>query len=150
VDHLDSSLLINSNSHFRRTVTAKPGVKQTTITSYLCDYHFIRYQKTWKDAQKYCTTYHTDLATVSNKADMKRLMNAQYPARAWIGLQKNAPNIVWRWSQPGVKFNKSESEWFRGQPDIKGCVNGVNHQICAMMNHHSVFSYIYVCSGGAL
>uniref|UniRef100_A0A8D0D983 C-type lectin domain-containing protein n=1 Tax=Sander lucioperca TaxID=283035 RepID=A0A8D0D983_SANLU len=64
----------------------------------LCDYHFIRYQKTWKDAQKYCTTYHTDLATVSNKADMKRLMNAQYPARAWIGLD------CWSWSD-GSSFS---------------------------------------------
>ncbi|XP_032366348.1 macrophage mannose receptor 1 [Etheostoma spectabile] len=65
--------------------------------------------KTWKEAQKYCRKNHTDLATVSNQEDMKRLQH-HVPAGAWIGLQRD-----WRWSRPGVEFN--DSKWSPGQPD---------------------------------
>ncbi|XP_035863066.1 C-type lectin-like [Sander lucioperca] len=84
----------------------------------LCDYHFIGDKKTWKAAQEYCRKNHTDLATVANKADMKRLLGsttAQYQGGAWIGLQRD-----WRWSLPGVEFN--ESKWFAGEP------NNLNNQ----------------------
>uniref|UniRef100_A0A8C9ZFI2 C-type lectin domain-containing protein n=1 Tax=Sander lucioperca TaxID=283035 RepID=A0A8C9ZFI2_SANLU len=80
----------------------------SSIGGQLCEYHFIGYQKTWKAAQEYCSENHTDLATVSNQTDMQRLLNStteQYPDGAWIGLQNNTPNTVWRWSQPGVEFN---------------------------------------------
>ncbi|XP_078101240.1 C-type mannose receptor 2-like [Sander vitreus] len=104
----------------------------SSIGGQLYDYYFIGENMTWKDAQKYCRTHHTDLATVSNQTDMLRLLNsttAQYQAGAWIGLQENTPNnSVWRWSQSGVEFNESESEWSQGQPD-----NGDNQENCVMM-----------------
>uniref|UniRef100_A0A8C9XC25 Si:dkey-83f18.11 n=1 Tax=Sander lucioperca TaxID=283035 RepID=A0A8C9XC25_SANLU len=78
----------------------------------------LRRHKTWKAAQEYCRKNHTDLATVANKADMKRLLGsttAQYQGGAWIGLQRD-----WRWSLPGVEFN--ESKWFAGEP------NNLNNQ----------------------
>uniref|UniRef100_A0A8C9XHT1 C-type lectin domain-containing protein n=1 Tax=Sander lucioperca TaxID=283035 RepID=A0A8C9XHT1_SANLU len=90
----------------------------SSIGGQLCDYHFIGDKKSWKAAQEYCRKNHTDLATVANQTDMKRLLrstSAQYQGGAWIGLQRD-----WRWSQPGVKFN--ESKWFAGEP------NNLNNQ----------------------
>ncbi|XP_039667434.1 macrophage mannose receptor 1-like [Perca fluviatilis] len=95
----------------------------SSIGGQLYDYHFIGENMTWKAAQKYCRKYHTDLATVSNQTDMKRLLNStteQYPDGAWIGLQDNTPNIVWHWSLPGVKFNETESKWSQGEPNNLG------------------------------
>uniref|UniRef100_A0A8C9ZS19 C-type lectin domain-containing protein n=1 Tax=Sander lucioperca TaxID=283035 RepID=A0A8C9ZS19_SANLU len=81
------------------------------LGSQLYEYHFIKYEKTWKAAQEYCTKNHSDLATVSNETDMQRLQrHPQYRSGAWIGLQRD-----WRWSQPRVKFN--ESKWSTGQPN---------------------------------
>ncbi|KAF1385224.1 hypothetical protein PFLUV_G00105510 [Perca fluviatilis] len=63
---------------------------------------------------------------------MKRLLNsttAQYPGGAWIGLQNETTNRVWRWSLPGVEFNESESKWSTGQPDNKG-----DEELCVRMN----------------
>ncbi|KAF1385226.1 hypothetical protein PFLUV_G00105530 [Perca fluviatilis] len=104
----------------------------SSIGGQLYDYHFIGENKTWKEAQEYCRKNHTDLATVSNQTDMKRLLNsttARYADGAWIGLQENTTNIVWRWSQPRVEFNKSESNWYQGQPN-----NVDDQEICVRMN----------------
>ncbi|XP_035863297.1 C-type lectin domain family 4 member F-like [Sander lucioperca] len=128
----------------------------SSIGGQLCDYHFIGDKKTWKEAQDYCRENHTDLATVSNQTDMKRLHDAatakypQYQGGAWIGLKKNTPNIVWRWSLPGVEFNESESEWSPGQPDTKGCVNS-RLDNCVRMNggtwddFFSSTTYKFIC-----
>ncbi|XP_034738008.1 macrophage mannose receptor 1-like [Etheostoma cragini] len=88
----------------------------------LCDYRFIKEKKTWKEAQEYCRTNHTDLATVSNQGDMKRLKDhPQYQSGAWIGLQRD-----WRWSQSGVEFR--DSNWSYGQPD-----NQLNKEDCVVI-----------------
>ncbi|XP_039667172.1 macrophage mannose receptor 1-like [Perca fluviatilis] len=103
----------------------------SSIGGQLYDYHFIGEEKTWKEAQEYCRKNHTDLATVANQADMQRLLNstnARYPDGAWIGLQNNTPNTVWRWSLSGVEFNKNESKWFPGQPN-----NFNNQENCVRM-----------------
>uniref|UniRef100_A0A8C9ZNI2 C-type lectin domain-containing protein n=1 Tax=Sander lucioperca TaxID=283035 RepID=A0A8C9ZNI2_SANLU len=105
----------------------------SSIGGQLCDYHFIGYEKTWEEAQKYCRKNHTDLATVSNQTDMQRLLNStteQYQGGAWIGLQNKTTNTVCRWSQSGVEFNETESEWSPGQPDNKG-----NQEICVRMKN---------------
>uniref|UniRef100_A0A8C9XC38 C-type lectin domain-containing protein n=1 Tax=Sander lucioperca TaxID=283035 RepID=A0A8C9XC38_SANLU len=103
----------------------------SSIGGQLCDYHFIGENMTWKEAKEYCRKNHTDLATVSNQTDMQRLLNStteQYQGGAWIGLQDNTTNTVWRWSQPGVEFNETESEWSPRQPDNLG-----NQENCVRM-----------------
>ncbi|KAF1385215.1 hypothetical protein PFLUV_G00105420 [Perca fluviatilis] len=99
----------------------------SSIGGQLYDYHFIGENKTWEEAQEYCRKNYTDLATVSNQTDMKRLLNStteKYPDGAWIGLQRD-----WRWSLPGVEYNKSESNWSKTQPD-----NVDDQEICVRMN----------------
>ncbi|KAK2899958.1 C-type mannose receptor 2-like [Channa argus] len=103
------------------------------FTCRLYDYHFIKENKTWDEAQKYCKEKYTDLATVSNMTDMKRLINStESQDEAWIGLHSypGKENRKWHWSLPGVKFNKKEARWEAGQ----GNDNRGNLKNCALMN----------------
>uniref|UniRef100_A0A3B5QX13 C-type lectin domain-containing protein n=1 Tax=Xiphophorus maculatus TaxID=8083 RepID=A0A3B5QX13_XIPMA len=84
------------------------------IDCQLYEFHYINENKTWTEAQQYCREKHTDLATVTNMKDMKRLINisAGDQREAWIGLINN-----WRWSDGNSfsfrhwnnDFNNSES-----------------------------------------
>ncbi|XP_067379191.1 macrophage mannose receptor 1-like [Channa argus] len=99
------------------------------------DYHFIKENKTWDEAQKYCKEKYTDLATVSNMTDMKRLINStESQDEAWIGLHSypEKKNRKWHWSLPGVEFNEQKARWDAGQPDD----NRGNLENCALMNYN--------------
>uniref|UniRef100_A0A3Q2DYK2 C-type lectin domain-containing protein n=2 Tax=Cyprinodon variegatus TaxID=28743 RepID=A0A3Q2DYK2_CYPVA len=89
----------------------------------LYEYHYIKELKTWTEAQQYCREKHTDLATVSNMTDMKRLLcnSAGNMKEAWIGLydQRDAKR-TWHWSLPGVEFIESEKNWADDEPNNKG------------------------------
>ncbi|XP_036002865.1 C-type mannose receptor 2-like [Fundulus heteroclitus] len=93
------------------------------IHCHLYEYHYINVNKTWTEAQQYCREKHTDLATVSNMTDMKRLLNnsAGDMRGAWIGLH-DPPGVqrTWYWSLPGEEFNESEADWKEGEPSDKG------------------------------
>lgn len=87
-------------------------------------YHFINESKSWCDAKRYCRKHYTDLATVNNMTDQKRLNQTPLGEEgAWIGLHNKTKDREWHWSQPGVKFNETEAEkrWEMGgnrrQPD---------------------------------
>ncbi|XP_007540394.1 macrophage mannose receptor 1-like [Poecilia formosa] len=86
----------------------------------LYQYHYVNEEKTWTEAQQYCREKHTDLVTVTNMKDMKRLINisAGDQSEAWIGLydQTNTQRS-WHWSLPGVEFNESEKNWATGEPN---------------------------------
>ncbi|XP_078020320.1 putative C-type lectin domain family 20 member A isoform X2 [Epinephelus lanceolatus] len=91
---------------------------------HLHEYHFVKEEKTWTEAQQYCREHHTDLATVSNMTDMERLCDsAQNQDGAWIGLyslsQSTAgeDNRMWHWSLPGVEFNVTNTKWAPGEPN---------------------------------
>uniref|UniRef100_A0A3B3WJ73 C-type lectin domain-containing protein n=1 Tax=Poecilia mexicana TaxID=48701 RepID=A0A3B3WJ73_9TELE len=85
----------------------------------LYQFHYINEKKTWTEAQQYCREKHTDLVTVTNMKDMKRLINisAGDQREAWIGLfSEPEVNRTWFWSLPGMKFNESETKWNDGEP----------------------------------
>ncbi|XP_014870540.1 secretory phospholipase A2 receptor-like [Poecilia latipinna] len=56
------------------------------VVSQLYQFHYINEEKTWTEAQQYCREKHTDLVTVTNMKDMKRLINmsAGDQSEAWI------------------------------------------------------------------
>uniref|UniRef100_A0A096LSV2 C-type lectin domain-containing protein n=2 Tax=Poecilia formosa TaxID=48698 RepID=A0A096LSV2_POEFO len=85
----------------------------------LCQFHYINKEMTWTEAQQYCREKHTDLVTVTNMKDMKRLINVSDGdwSEAWIGLISKPEFIrTWFWSLPGVEFNESETNWNPGEP----------------------------------
>ncbi|XP_014827210.1 PREDICTED: C-type mannose receptor 2-like [Poecilia mexicana] len=89
-------------------------VQNHLMVCQLYQYHYVDENKTWTEAQQYCREKHTDLVTVTNMKDMKRLINisAGDQSEAWIGLydQTNTQRS-WHWSLPGVEFNESETNW---------------------------------------
>ncbi|MEQ2160971.1 hypothetical protein GOODEAATRI_004878, partial [Goodea atripinnis] len=96
------------------------------IDCQLYEYLYIKEEKTWTEAQQYCREKHTDLATVSNMRDMKRLLNISEGnmGEAWIGLyDQTAGKRKWYWSLPGVEFNESETNWASGEALDTGSEN---------------------------
>ncbi|XP_059211571.1 E-selectin-like [Centropristis striata] len=86
----------------------------------LDEYHFISETKTWTEAQSYCRKHHTDLATVTNKTDMKRLCNYTKNVKSgiWIGLYNQTDtNRTWHWSLPGVEYTETKTNWVTGEPN---------------------------------
>uniref|UniRef100_A0A3Q3KYA1 C-type lectin domain-containing protein n=1 Tax=Labrus bergylta TaxID=56723 RepID=A0A3Q3KYA1_9LABR len=75
------------------------------VTCHHIEYHLIEEAKTWDEAQRYCKEKYTDLATVSDMTDMKRLREIVNTQEAWIGLQSNPgqANRRWHWSLPGTQ-----------------------------------------------
>ncbi|XP_051258437.1 macrophage mannose receptor 1-like isoform X2 [Dicentrarchus labrax] len=94
------------------------------FTCQLYKYDFIKEKKTWDEAQKYCREKYTDLATVYDMTDMKRLRaSTEKQETGWIGLRSNpeTDNRMWHWSLPGVEFNDSDTktEWAKDEPNDK-------------------------------
>ncbi|XP_054914601.1 C-type mannose receptor 2-like [Poeciliopsis prolifica] len=94
----------------------------------LYEFHYINESKNWTEAQQYCREKHTDLVTVTNMKDMKRLINMSDGdiKEAWIGLydQTNGTR-TWYWSLPGVEFNESETNWATYESNVPKEPNNV-------------------------
>ncbi|XP_043954173.1 C-type mannose receptor 2-like [Gambusia affinis] len=94
-------------------------------------FHYIKEEKNWTEAQQYCRENHTDLVTVTNMKDMERL-NKILPVDwrgAWIGLYDATNGTrTWYWSLPGVEFNESYVPWKTNEPD-----DGAGWQNCGIM-----------------
>uniref|UniRef100_A0A3B3VAL6 C-type lectin domain-containing protein n=1 Tax=Poecilia latipinna TaxID=48699 RepID=A0A3B3VAL6_9TELE len=102
-------------SLFKPSYSTNPG-------GCLYQFHYIKQNKTWTEAQQYCREKHTDLVTVTNMKDMKRLINisAGSKNRAWIGLHYQTHGTrTWYWSLPGVEFDVSDTNWMSGEPTDK-------------------------------
>ncbi|XP_051990381.1 lymphocyte antigen 75-like [Xyrauchen texanus] len=87
-------------------------------------YHYINERKNWNDAQSYCRSRYTDLATVDNMNDVSRLVktvDAGYSGSVWIGLKRGTQSR-WGWSM-GDNTLTQYSGWKPGNPDGEGeCV----------------------------
>uniref|UniRef100_A0A3B3SGW7 C-type lectin domain-containing protein n=1 Tax=Paramormyrops kingsleyae TaxID=1676925 RepID=A0A3B3SGW7_9TELE len=93
-------------------------------------YHFVNINLTWTDAQTYCRENYTDLATIDNMEEMKRLtesVGSDYTGEAWIGL-KNGTSWRWQWSSgeggtgytnwdTGAKYNQNSGNYCVGMKD---------------------------------
>ncbi|XP_032439685.1 macrophage mannose receptor 1-like [Xiphophorus hellerii] len=104
------------------------------IDCQLYQFHYIKENKNWTEAQQYCREKHTDLATPTNMKDMKRLINisAGDQRESWIGLiSKREFTRTWHWSLPGVEFSESETNWVKREPNDKG--NQISEN-CGILN----------------
>ncbi|KAJ4945296.1 hypothetical protein JOQ06_013823 [Pogonophryne albipinna] len=125
------------------------------FTCHLYEYHFIREEKSWDEAQRYCREKYTDLATVSDMRDVGRLTNPPQTTDAWIGLRSiNERDIKeWHWSLPGEKYYPTECdpgcepEWGPNQPSN----GGVNPENCVVITRskwndaHCSQSFKFIC-----
>ncbi|KAL2079592.1 hypothetical protein ACEWY4_025336 [Coilia grayii] len=87
-------------------------------------YHFVNEAKTWTEAQSYCRTHYTDLATLYNTDDVNALTQlGSQSGSAWIGLYDDSQNS-WRWSITDSSFyGPGETEfrnWNTGEPNNAG------------------------------
>ncbi|XP_058236229.1 macrophage mannose receptor 1-like [Hemibagrus wyckioides] len=105
-------------------------ISVTLLFSVLCGigayiphhYHFVNKNKTWSEAQTYCRKKYTDLATINNMGEMKKLnytLMTENAKTAWIGLQREGP-WKWHWSLADETFYRDGDNykiWFRGEPN---------------------------------
>ncbi|XP_034531871.1 C-type mannose receptor 2-like [Notolabrus celidotus] len=100
------------------------------FSCHLHEYHLIKEEKTWDEAQNYCRDKYTDLATVCDVTDTRRLGDL-VTTPAWIGLHSilGKDNRKWHWSlteMPGVEPDDIRSYFGDGEPNplgnIENCV----------------------------
>ncbi|KAL6481107.1 hypothetical protein MHYP_G00091870 [Metynnis hypsauchen] len=99
-------------------------------------YHFVSERKTWTEAQSYCRQTYTDLATINNMDEMKKLNEAvkDKSVMVWIGLKK----VTWQWSlQDGVVYREGQSynSWTTGEPSSKP-----GEEMCVQLNGDGTWS----------
>ncbi|KAI2663118.1 hypothetical protein H4Q32_028158 [Labeo rohita] len=80
------------------------------------EYVLIQESMSWENAQTYCRTNHTDLATVQSNENWTRLQEAAdekaHSSFAWIGLYRNINNWCWSYEEESLVFQS----WGSGYP----------------------------------
>ncbi|XP_047241540.1 uncharacterized protein LOC124880462 [Girardinichthys multiradiatus] len=97
-----------------------------TLLSVACaqsrQYYFVNTSLTWTNAQSFCRSDYTDLATIENTADVDAFLrtNLNFSGKAWIGLYDDTINS-WKWSLNDSSFygpgQDTFRNWFPTQPD---------------------------------
>uniref|UniRef100_A0A8B9H5F9 C-type lectin domain-containing protein n=1 Tax=Astyanax mexicanus TaxID=7994 RepID=A0A8B9H5F9_ASTMX len=96
-------------------------------------YHFVDQSKTWTEAQSYCRQTYTDLATINNMDEMKKLnetLKDKGENFVWIGLAKGDTG-KWRWSLPDgnvYTVEDTDQNWRNGEPNNNG-----GNEFCVVM-----------------
>ncbi|CAB1452670.1 unnamed protein product [Pleuronectes platessa] len=103
----------------------------TFSTCLLHQYHFVSDAMNWTEAQSYCREKYTDLVTIENTEEMKKLKDtvsaAGHSSKVWIGLYSH---IDWKWSDG---FNQSGAEyrkWHLNDPTNEGA-----NQFCVVLTN---------------
>ncbi|XP_036419920.1 macrophage mannose receptor 1-like [Colossoma macropomum] len=85
-------------------------------------YHFVNEGKTWTEAQSYCRQTYTDLATINNMEEMKKLnatLNNNLKDKpccpVWIGLVRGVTG-KWLWSLASSEGSLYRN-WLPGEPN---------------------------------
>ncbi|KAK3510473.1 hypothetical protein QTP70_008668 [Hemibagrus guttatus] len=107
-------------------VVVNPGLDRSVVCgigAYIPHrYHFVNEKKTWSEAQTYCRVKYTDLATINNMVEMKKLNHTlikENAKKAWIGLQREGPG-KWLWSLADQTFYRdgdNYTNWASGEPN---------------------------------
>ncbi|XP_050970318.1 uncharacterized protein LOC127167933 [Labeo rohita] len=94
----------------------------------------------WENAQTYCRTNHTDLATVQSNENWTRLQEAAdekaHSSFAWIGLYRNINNWCWSYEEESLVFQS----WGSGYP-----VNDAYGKDCVGMYYDRTW-FNYLCT----
>uniref|UniRef100_A0A3P8UD34 C-type lectin domain-containing protein n=1 Tax=Amphiprion percula TaxID=161767 RepID=A0A3P8UD34_AMPPE len=101
-------------SRFHQRGSLKPCFHRGHVIAefkYYTDIHFyLRYLRTWNDAQTYCRQHYKDLPIIESAEDNANVQAVKPLVDAWIGLYREA----WTWSN-----NQSNSfrNWQFREPD---------------------------------
>uniref|UniRef100_A0A8C7YE58 C-type lectin domain-containing protein n=1 Tax=Oryzias sinensis TaxID=183150 RepID=A0A8C7YE58_9TELE len=119
-----------------------------SITGQLYEYKYVTTPMKWEVARQYCIQHYTDLATVTNMTDMKRLREAAKndvpKAGAWIGLHRPQPtNRKWHWSLPGLEFN--ETNLASGESSTKDEYCGAIRKDLTWVDHGCGANKPFIC-----
>uniref|UniRef100_A0A8C1DUL2 C-type lectin domain-containing protein n=1 Tax=Cyprinus carpio carpio TaxID=630221 RepID=A0A8C1DUL2_CYPCA len=101
----------------------------TGKNSFQYKFKYVKNNKNWHDAQKYCRSNYVDLATITDDTENTHLayeIEREYDSEAWIGLSKKQG--LWQWSDQTSAVSWSSITWQSGQPDN---VNGNEECACA-------------------
>uniref|UniRef100_A0A8B9H5K1 C-type lectin domain-containing protein n=1 Tax=Astyanax mexicanus TaxID=7994 RepID=A0A8B9H5K1_ASTMX len=119
-------------------------------------YHFVNQSTTWTEAQSYCRQTYTDLATINNMYEMKKVndtLKGKGRDYVWIGLD-HGDTGKWGWSLGDGNFDTvgdSYQNWSIGEPNNPG-----GKEFCvAMYNQNGTWldvecgdKYRFVCLDG--
>ena len=119
------------------------------FTCQLYQYKFVNETKTWTEAQEHCRKTFTDLATVYDMADMRRLrrdLKKNENGEAWIGLY-NGHSLKWHWSLPGVEYHENQSRWGPNErvDTTESCAQIQNHKWQDITCSHQ---HYFICYDG--
>ncbi|XP_053085898.1 macrophage mannose receptor 1-like isoform X2 [Pangasianodon hypophthalmus] len=109
-------------------------------------YHFVNENKTWSEAQTYCREKYTDLATINNMEEMKKLnhtLKKETAEQAWIGLQREGTG-EWQWSLADQTFYRDGDtyrNWNSGEPN-----NCKKNEFCVFMSESNGFWFDDPCN----
>ncbi|XP_062372092.1 macrophage mannose receptor 1-like [Sardina pilchardus] len=102
-------------------------------------FHVVKEQKNWTEAQQYCREKFTDLATIDDMTEMEKVKSKIHEAGAgdaWIGLKRGD----WQWSLADRDFyRENEAEfrnWYPGEPS-----GGAGEECVYMRNNGRWFDY---------
>ncbi|XP_037399055.1 macrophage mannose receptor 1-like isoform X1 [Pygocentrus nattereri] len=94
-------------------------------------YHFVNENKTWTEAQSYCRQRDSDLVTINNMEEMKKLnatlkkhLNNTPSSSVWISLVRGDTD-QWLWSLADANFYRKGDtyrNWASGEPNNVGGV----------------------------
>ncbi|XP_076145703.1 putative C-type lectin domain family 20 member A [Alosa pseudoharengus] len=91
-------------------------------------FHVVKENKNWTEAQQYCREEFTDLATIDDMTENKKVNNIISAGNAWIGLKQGK----WQWSLADRDFyRENEAEfrnWDKDQPDESGHICANNYK----------------------
>ncbi|TSL54338.1 C-type lectin lectoxin-Lio3 [Bagarius yarrelli] len=97
----------------------------------------------WHDAQTFCRTHHTDLASTTTEDDInlvKQLLPSIFCYGAWFGLTRD----TWKWSDGA---EASYLPWATGQPDnFYTCENCVGAKSGLLVDEACNNLYYFACS----
>ncbi|KAL1280942.1 hypothetical protein QQF64_015542 [Cirrhinus molitorella] len=109
-------------------------------------YYYINARMSWPEAQSYCRSKYTDLATVDSMGDVNRLINivdAGYNGSVWIGLKRGTQKR-WGWSN-GENTTSQYYNWDSGQPngneDCLATTSGAWHDVgCSQLLYFTCYT----------
>uniref|UniRef100_A0A3B4EKB3 C-type lectin domain-containing protein n=1 Tax=Pygocentrus nattereri TaxID=42514 RepID=A0A3B4EKB3_PYGNA len=153
--------IINVTEHYQISLCLMFFTAVCGVSAYVpYRYHFVNENKTWTEAQSYCRQRDSDLVTINNMEEMKKLnatlkkhLNNTPSSSVWISLVRGDTD-QWLWSLADANFYRKGDtyrNWASGEPNNVG---GVENCVVMKKSDGTWFDdrcsslYTFVCYDG--